>query len=251
MTAGSPHARSRSKTPRCSASSATSTATGSMPTGGATLRGHQSRHRRADRHRAEDGRRRNPPRHRSRAGALPAWAAKTAKERADILRRWYDLMLANQDDLADDHDRRAGQAARGIERRDRLRRQLHRVVRRGRQAPLRRRHSRPPARQAHPRAAPAGRRRRRDHAVEFPGRDDHAQGRARRSRRAARSSASPRRRRRTPRSRMAELGRARRHSAGVLNVLTGGSARNRRRDDLEPASCASSPSPAPPRSARS
>ncbi|MBS0613759.1 MAG: NADP-dependent succinate-semialdehyde dehydrogenase [Proteobacteria bacterium] len=32
--------------------------------------------------------------------ALPAWAAKTAKERANILRRWFDLMMANQDDLA-------------------------------------------------------------------------------------------------------------------------------------------------------
>jgi succinate-semialdehyde dehydrogenase/glutarate-semialdehyde dehydrogenase len=32
--------------------------------------------------------------------AFPAWAAKTAKERASILRRWHDLMLANQEDLA-------------------------------------------------------------------------------------------------------------------------------------------------------
>ncbi|HVW70887.1 MAG TPA: NADP-dependent succinate-semialdehyde dehydrogenase [Steroidobacteraceae bacterium] len=32
--------------------------------------------------------------------AFPAWAAKTAKERAVILRRWYELMMANQDDLA-------------------------------------------------------------------------------------------------------------------------------------------------------
>ncbi|WP_375460505.1 NADP-dependent succinate-semialdehyde dehydrogenase [uncultured Enterovirga sp.] len=32
--------------------------------------------------------------------ALPAWRAKTAKERAGILRRWFDLMMANQDDLA-------------------------------------------------------------------------------------------------------------------------------------------------------
>jgi succinate-semialdehyde dehydrogenase/glutarate-semialdehyde dehydrogenase len=32
--------------------------------------------------------------------ALPAWRARTAKERAVILRRWFDLMLANQDDLA-------------------------------------------------------------------------------------------------------------------------------------------------------
>ena len=33
-------------------------------------------------------------------GAFPAWAAKTAKERGAILRRWHDLMLANRDDLA-------------------------------------------------------------------------------------------------------------------------------------------------------
>lgn len=32
--------------------------------------------------------------------AFPAWAAKTAKERGAILRRWYDLMLASQEDLA-------------------------------------------------------------------------------------------------------------------------------------------------------
>jgi succinate-semialdehyde dehydrogenase / glutarate-semialdehyde dehydrogenase len=32
--------------------------------------------------------------------ALPAWRAKTGKERAAILRRWYDLIVANADDLA-------------------------------------------------------------------------------------------------------------------------------------------------------
>jgi len=32
--------------------------------------------------------------------AFPPWAAKTAKERAAVLRRWYELMMANQDDLA-------------------------------------------------------------------------------------------------------------------------------------------------------
>jgi succinate-semialdehyde dehydrogenase / glutarate-semialdehyde dehydrogenase len=32
--------------------------------------------------------------------ALPAWRAKTAKERAHILRRMYDLMMTNQEDLA-------------------------------------------------------------------------------------------------------------------------------------------------------
>ena len=32
--------------------------------------------------------------------ALPAWRAKTAKERGAILRRWYEMMLENQADLA-------------------------------------------------------------------------------------------------------------------------------------------------------
>jgi succinate-semialdehyde dehydrogenase/glutarate-semialdehyde dehydrogenase len=32
--------------------------------------------------------------------ALPVWRAKTAKERAQILRKMYDLMMANQEDLA-------------------------------------------------------------------------------------------------------------------------------------------------------
>ncbi len=34
------------------------------------------------------------------AKAMLAWRAKTAKERAAILRRWYELILANRDDLA-------------------------------------------------------------------------------------------------------------------------------------------------------
>src|SRR5450631_4203524 len=34
------------------------------------------------------------------AAALPPWAARTAKERSVLMRRWFDLMLANQDDLA-------------------------------------------------------------------------------------------------------------------------------------------------------
>ena len=32
--------------------------------------------------------------------AMPAWRARTAKERARILRKWHDLMLENQEDLA-------------------------------------------------------------------------------------------------------------------------------------------------------
>ena len=34
------------------------------------------------------------------ATAFPAWAARTGKERAAIMRRWYDLTVANADDLA-------------------------------------------------------------------------------------------------------------------------------------------------------
>ncbi|MGC8117625.1 NAD-dependent succinate-semialdehyde dehydrogenase [Metapseudomonas otitidis] len=32
--------------------------------------------------------------------ALPAWRARTAKERSTILRRWYELIMANQENLA-------------------------------------------------------------------------------------------------------------------------------------------------------
>ena len=34
------------------------------------------------------------------AAAMPEWAAKTAKERAAILRRWFELQMENQEDLA-------------------------------------------------------------------------------------------------------------------------------------------------------
>src|SRR5262245_8219014 len=34
------------------------------------------------------------------ARAFPGWRKKTGKERAVVLRRWFDLMMANQDDLA-------------------------------------------------------------------------------------------------------------------------------------------------------
>jgi len=32
--------------------------------------------------------------------AFPAWSKRTAKERAAVLRRWFDLMMASQEDLA-------------------------------------------------------------------------------------------------------------------------------------------------------
>jgi succinate-semialdehyde dehydrogenase/glutarate-semialdehyde dehydrogenase len=34
------------------------------------------------------------------ARAFPAWRRKTAKERAAVMRRWFELMMANQEDLA-------------------------------------------------------------------------------------------------------------------------------------------------------
>jgi succinate-semialdehyde dehydrogenase/glutarate-semialdehyde dehydrogenase len=34
------------------------------------------------------------------AAALPAWRARTAKDRAIVMRRWFDLMTENQEDLA-------------------------------------------------------------------------------------------------------------------------------------------------------
>ena len=34
------------------------------------------------------------------ATAFPLWAAKTGKERAAVMRKWFDLMMANADDLA-------------------------------------------------------------------------------------------------------------------------------------------------------
>src|SRR6202043_4010159 len=36
----------------------------------------------------------------SASQAFPAWAAQTAKERAVVLRRWYELLMANLEDLA-------------------------------------------------------------------------------------------------------------------------------------------------------
>ena len=74
--------------------------------------------------------------------ALPDWRARTAKERAQILRKWFDLMMANQEDLAVLMTVEQGKPLRRKSRRDRLCGRVHRMVRRGRQARLRRRDSR-------------------------------------------------------------------------------------------------------------
>ena len=182
--------------------------------------------------------------------AFPAWAAKTAKERAVLLRRWNDLILLNVGRPREAHDRRAGQAARGIEGRDRLCRLLRRVVRGGSQARLRRRDPGPPGRQAHPRAAPAGRRRRRDHALELPGGDDHAQGRAGARRRLHRRLQAG-----DPdallRARARRARASRRHPGRRPQRHHRPRARNRRRAHRAMRACASFRSPARPRSASS
>jgi carboxymethylenebutenolidase len=123
--------------------------------------------------------------------AWPAWAAKTAKERATILRKWFDLMMANQEDLAVIMTSRARQAHGREPRRSRLRRLIHRMVRRGRQARLRRRHS------LTPKAAAASVVLKQPIGVvaaitpwNFPNADDHAQGAGLHSPPAARSSSS-------------------------------------------------------------
>ena len=150
----------------------------------------------------------------------------------------------------DPHDRRAGQAARRVQRRNRLRGLLHRVVRRGRQAPLRRHHPQPSGRQAHAGAAPAGGRGRGHHALEFPAGDDHAQGRpgARRGLHLRVQAGDP-----------DALLRARDGGAGrsAPAFRRGAQHRHRRVRRRSAAKspptrrCASSPSPAPPPSARS
>ena len=78
-----------------------------------------------------------------------------------------------------DPDCRTGQAACRGTWRDPLRGRLHRMVRRGGEAPLRRHHSRPRGRCSAPGDEAAGRGRCGDHALEFPERHDRPEGGAR------------------------------------------------------------------------
>ena len=128
-------------------------------------------------------RRRRGARSSGRRAALPAWRALLARDRARILRRFADLMLDHAGRARPAPDRRAGQAARGVARRDRLRRVVPRVVRRGGEARLRRHDPDLRRRPADRRHEGAGRRHRRDHALELPRGDADAQVRARPRRR--------------------------------------------------------------------
>jgi succinate-semialdehyde dehydrogenase/glutarate-semialdehyde dehydrogenase len=110
------------------------------------------------------------------ARALSAWSAKTAKERAAILRRWFDLITAETESLAKLMTTEQGKAARRSACRGRIWRLLHRVVRRRGQARLWAHdpdHRRVQALRHH---QAADRRGRRDLALEFPDRHDHAKG---------------------------------------------------------------------------
>ncbi len=115
--------------------------------------------------------------------AFPAWAAKPAKDRAVILRRWFDLIIAETEALAQLMTAEQGKPFDGSPRRGRLRRLVRRMVCGRRKARLR------PHDPDDDCLAPlrndqaADRRLRRNHAVELSNCDDHAQGRLRARRR--------------------------------------------------------------------
>ncbi len=109
----------------------------------------------------------------------PDWRARTAKARAQLLRKWFDLIMANQEDLAVLMTVEQGKPL--AESRGEIAYAASFIewfAEEGKRAygdviPS----SRP--RQAHRRVEAAYRRHGRDHAVEFPDRDDHAQSRPR------------------------------------------------------------------------
>ena len=209
---------------------ATSTAHGSTPAPAArSTSTTRRRARRSARCRSfgarRDARARSTPPH----ARFPRGARKTAKERAAVMRRWFDLMMANQEDLAQLMTAEQGKPLAESRGEVGLRGVVPRVVRRGSQARLRRHHSRPSGRQAHRRHQGADRRRRLHHAVEFPARDDHAQGR--------------------PGDRRRLHGGA---EAGVADAVLGAGAGRARRARRRAAAASSTSSPDPrPRSAAS
>ena len=109
--------------------------------------------------------------------ALPAWRAKTAKERGAILRKMVRAGPGQRRRPRLPDDPRAGQAAGRGQGRGHLRRLVPRMVRRGGQADLWRRHPADGGVAPDPGDQAARRRVRRDHALELPQRHDHPQGR--------------------------------------------------------------------------
>ena len=168
------------------------------------------------------------------AAAFPAWRA-NREGTGGVLRRWFELIIGNQEDLArlmtleqgKPLAESRGEVAYGASFIEWFAEEGKRTY--GDTIPS---HA---ARQAHRRHQGAHRRRRLHHAVELPDRDDHAQGRPGARRRLHDRSSSPPRRRRSPRSRSPCSPSAPACPAGVLNVVTGSAQRDRRRADLEPA----------------
>ena len=168
--------------------------------------------------------------------AYPAWRARTAKERAAVLRRLSDLMLERQEELArlltseqgKPLAEARGEIAYAASFFEWFGEEAKRVY--GDTIPG------APARQADRRPEGADRRHRRDHALELPRRDDHAQGRAGPCGRlhdrdqAGRADAAERARPRRPRARGGRAGRC----APGRDRRRRRRARDRRRADLEP-----------------
>ena len=180
--------------------------------------------------------------------AFPGWSKMLAKERSKRVRNWYDLIVEHAERAGAAADQRAGQAAGRGQGRDPLRGRLHRVLRRGGQARLRRDHPDLQVGCPHRRHQAAGRRGGSHHAVELPGRHDHPQGRRRRWRSAAPWCCKPASE--TPLTALALAALAEKAGIpkGVFNVITGKASVIGKELTSNP-TCACSPSPAPPRSA--
>ena len=108
--------------------------------------------------------------------AWPEWRARTAKERAGILRRWHDLMIENQDDLAVMMTMEQGKPLAEAKGEVVYGASFIEWFAEEGQAHLRRHHPAAPAGQAHRRGQAAGRRGGGHHALELPQRHDHPQG---------------------------------------------------------------------------
>ena len=111
------------------------------------------------------------------AAAAADWAARAPRERAEILRRAFDLMIARNDEIARLIVREMGKPLRRGARRGRLRGRVPALVLGGGGARERRLRDRPERREPDAGRARADRDRAADHALELPGRDGHAQAR--------------------------------------------------------------------------
>jgi len=222
--------RSPSRIRSCSASSATWTAHGSAPT-----RARRSRsitcNGRHDRQRARDGRRRSEARDRGRRPRLARLARQDRQGARAAAAQMVRPDDGEQDDLGllltTEQGKPLAEAKGEIAYAPRSSNGSPRG-----QASLRRRDPGSTSPTSGSWSQAADRRRRDDHAVEFPERDDHAQGRAGAGRRSPWCSA----RRGDPFSGACarRTRRASRHSEGVFNVITGGFEGDRRRAVREP-----------------